>query len=339
MKKAASMSKQANDRKAGASREADEPNQNEPHQEEQRALMLRDERGAEEPPTRKKGRESEEQAQRDDESRKSSQGQEADESSADRSWESPRHTEGCDAHLTRLGPYKVLKLVGEGAAAIVYHAEQEEPVARQVALKLIKREMAWEAILHCFNERRRAWSRLDDPHIARVLDVGSTRSGQPYLVAQWVDGAPITQYCDENSLSTRQRLELFVPVCKAVQFAHQKGVFHGCLKPSNVRVADEHDQATPMVLDFGWRQAVGEDADVAPNSDAPIAAAGDLVYLSPEQVDANYKDIDAPATSTAWVCCFTSFSRGIRPCRRTGWRACRAQRFAAHPDGRESAAK
>src|SRR5262249_35449456 len=133
-----------------------------------------------------------------------------------------------------IGPYKLLQAIGEGGMGAVFMAEQEHPVRRRVALKVIKPGMDSRQVIARFEAERQALALMDHPHIAKVLDAGTTESGRPYFVMELVKGVPITGYCDERRLTPRQRLELFLPVCQAVQHAHQKGVIHRDLKPSNV---------------------------------------------------------------------------------------------------------
>jgi len=129
--------------------------------------------------------------------------------------------------------YQILEKLGEGGMGVVYMAEQREPVARKVALKIIKPGMDTREVVVRFEAERQALALMDHPNIAHVLDAGATDSGRPYFVMELVHGIPITAYCDQNRLTTRERLELFVPVCQAVQHAHQKGIIHRDIKPTN----------------------------------------------------------------------------------------------------------
>src|SRR5262249_24503881 len=156
------------------------------------------------------------------------------------------------------GKYKLIEESGEGGMGSVYMAQQTEPVQRVVAVKVIKAGMDSKAVLARFEAERQALALMDHPNIARVLDAGSTAGGRPFFVMELVKGTPITQFCDERKLTPRQRLELFVPVCQAIQHAHQKGVIHRDIKPSNVLVALYDDRATPKVIDFGVAKAAGE---------------------------------------------------------------------------------
>ena len=136
-----------------------------------------------------------------------------------------------------MGPYKLLQQIGEGGMGVVYMAEQEKPVRRRVALKIIKPGMDTGQVIARFEAERQALALMDHPNIAKVLDAGTTGAGRPYFVMELVKGIPITDYCDRNRLTPRERLELFVPVCRAIQHAHQKGIIHRDIKPSNVLVA------------------------------------------------------------------------------------------------------
>ena len=149
------------------------------------------------------------------------------------------------------GRYKLLEAIGEGGMGTVYMAEQTEPVRRLVALKLVKPGMDSKAVLARFEAERQALALMDHPNIARVLDAGASDDGRPFFVMELVKGTPITAFCDERKLTPQQRLELFVPVCQAIQHAHQKGVIHRDVKPSNVLVALYDGHPVPKVIDFG----------------------------------------------------------------------------------------
>src|SRR5262249_47202667 len=155
-------------------------------------------------------------------------------------------------------PYKILEQIGEGGFGIVFMADQQQPVRRKVALKVLKPGMDTRQIVARFEAERQALALMDHPQIARVFDGGETASGRPYFVMELVKGAPITDYCDQNQLPLGERLKLFIHVCQAVQNAHQKGIIHRDIKPSNVLVT-LHD-GTPMVkvIDFGIAKATGQ---------------------------------------------------------------------------------
>src|SRR5437588_1801588 len=156
---------------------------------------------------------------------------------------------------TVIGPYKLLTQIGEGGMGTVFMAEQMHPVQRKVALKVIKAGMDSRQVIARFEAERQALALMDHVNIARVLDAGTTESGLPYFVMELVHGVPITRYCDDNRLTPRQRLELFVPVCQAVQHAHQEGVIHPDVKPSNVLVTLYDGEPVPKVIDFGVAKA------------------------------------------------------------------------------------
>jgi serine/threonine protein kinase len=149
------------------------------------------------------------------------------------------------------GRYKLLEEIGEGGMGTVWLAEQTRPVHRKVALKIIKPGMDCRRVIARFEAERQVLAMMDHPNIAKVLDAGTTRAGRPYFVMELVEGVPVTEYCDDHNLTPRDRLQLFIPVCQAVQHAHQKGIIHRDLKPSNVLVARYDDKPVPKVIDFG----------------------------------------------------------------------------------------
>lgn len=193
---------------------------------------------------------------------------------------------------TVIGPYKLLEPIGEGGMGAVWMAKQTEPVRRLVALKLIKAGMDSRQVIARFEAERQALARMDHTNIARVLDGGSTSAGRPYFVMDLVKGVPITRYCDKLQLTPRQRLELFVPVCQAVQHAHQKGIIHRDLKPSNVLVAHYDGQPVPKVIDFGVAKAAGQQLTEMTLLTGFGAIVGTPEYMSPEQAESNQLDID-----------------------------------------------
>ena len=175
---------------------------------------------------------------------------------------------------------------------VVYMAEQHEPVRRKVALKIIKPGMDTRQVIARFEAERQALSLMDHPNIARVLDAGTTDSGRPYFVMELVKGRPITQYCDEQHLTPRQRLELFLPVCQAIQHAHQKGIIHRDIKPSNMLVAEYDQQPVPKVIDFGVAKATHQPLTEKTMFTGFGQIVGTLEYMSPEQARVNQLDID-----------------------------------------------
>jgi serine/threonine protein kinase len=193
---------------------------------------------------------------------------------------------------TWVGRYKLLKTLGEGGCGVVYLAEQEEPVRRRVALKIIKLGMDTQSVIDRFNAERQALALMDHPNIAKVLDAGATETGRPYFVMELVDGVKITSYCDNSHLATVERLRLFVQVCQAIQHAHQKGVLHRDIKPSNILVALHDGVPVPKVIDFGIAKAIeGRLADeTAYTSDGQLI--GTPAYMSPEQAELNSLDVD-----------------------------------------------
>ena len=191
----------------------------------------------------------------------------------------------------RIGPYRVLRKLGEGAMGVVYLAEQSEPLRREVALKILKPGMDTAQVVARFQAERQALAVMEHPGIARVFDAGQTEAGRPYFVMEHVAGTPITRWCDENRVGLRDRVELFTQICRAVQHAHQKGVIHRDLKPSNVLVTTAED-GTPRakVIDFGIARAV-EPAD-AVRLTAVDQSIGTPAYMSPEQARASDLDVD-----------------------------------------------
>ncbi|HJT35596.1 MAG TPA: WD40 repeat domain-containing serine/threonine protein kinase, partial [Pirellulales bacterium] len=191
-----------------------------------------------------------------------------------------------------IGPYKLVEQIGEGGMGTVWMAQQQEPVKRLVAIKLIKAGMDSKQVVARFEAERQALALMDHANIARVLDAGATSTGRPYFVMDLVRGMPITYYCDEQHLTPRQRLELFVLVCQAVQHAHQKGVIHRDLKPSNVLVALYDGRPVPKIIDFGVAKAAGQILTEKTLVTSFGAIVGTLEYMSPEQAEINQLDID-----------------------------------------------
>jgi tetratricopeptide (TPR) repeat protein len=193
----------------------------------------------------------------------------------------------------KIGRYKLLQQIGEGGCGVVYMAEQEEPVRRRVALKIIKLGMDTKNVIARFEAERQALALMDHPNIAKVLDAGSTENGRPYFVMELVRGVKITDYCDEKNLSTQERLDLFTQVCHAIQHAHQKGIIHRDLKPSNILVSTNDGVAAPKVIDFGIAKATTDQR----LTDKTVFTAfeqfiGTPAYMSPEQAEVTNLDID-----------------------------------------------
>jgi serine/threonine protein kinase len=216
-----------------------------------------------------------------------------------------------------IGPYKLLEEIGEGGMGVVYMAEQNQPVRRTVALKVLKPGMDSRQVIARFEAERQALALMDHPNIAKVLDGGMTgeaevgqappdkltnavlsqakpdlRSGRPYFVMELVKGVPITRYCDEMRLSVKERLKLFIPVCQAIQHAHQKGIIHRDIKPSNILVALYDGVPVPKVIDFGVAKAIGPRLTEKTMFTGFGQLVGTLEYMSPEQAQLNQLDID-----------------------------------------------
>src|SRR5580704_10205393 len=193
---------------------------------------------------------------------------------------------------TRIGPYKLLQKIGEGGMGVVYMAEQEHPIRRRVALKIIKPGMDSTLVIARFEAERQALAMMDYLNIARVLDAGTTESGRPYFVMELVQGVPITHYCDENKLSLKERLELFIPVCRAMQHAHQKGIIHRDVKPSNVLVTLYDGKPVPKVIDFGVAKAIEQKLTERTMFTQYGAIVGTLEYMAPEQAEMSGLGVD-----------------------------------------------
>jgi serine/threonine protein kinase/tetratricopeptide (TPR) repeat protein len=193
---------------------------------------------------------------------------------------------------TVIGPYKLLEQIGKGGMGTVYMAQQTEPVKRLVALKVINPGMDSRQVIARFEAERQALALMDHPNIARVFDAGTTETGRPYFVMELVKGVLLTRYCDEHRLTPEQRLKLFIPVCEAIQHAHQKGIIHRDIKPSNVLVALYDGQPVPKVIDFGIAKAAGPQLTEKTLVTGFGAVVGTLEYMSPEQAELNQLDID-----------------------------------------------
>ncbi len=192
----------------------------------------------------------------------------------------------------QIGPYKLLQKIGEGGMGVVYMAEQEQPVRRKAALKIIKPGMDTAQVVARFEAERQALAMMDHPNIARVLDAGATDSGRPFFVMELVNGIAITEYCDRARLTPRERLELFVSVCRAIQHAHQKGIIHRDVKPSNVLVTVVDGRAVPKVIDFGIAKATDQRLTERTLFTQHGAIVGSFEYMSPEQAALSGVDID-----------------------------------------------
>ncbi len=193
---------------------------------------------------------------------------------------------------TVIGPYKLLQQIGEGGFGIVFMAEQTQPVRRKVALKVIKLGMDTRQVIARFEAERQALAMMDHVNIARVLDVGATGTGRPYFVMELVQGVPITKYCDDNHLTPRERLELFVPVCQAIQHAHQKGIIHRDIKPTNILVTMYDGKPVPKVIDFGVAKAIEQPLTERTMFTQYGTIVGTLEYMAPEQAEMSGLGVD-----------------------------------------------
>ncbi|HEX5443231.1 MAG TPA: tetratricopeptide repeat protein, partial [Pirellulales bacterium] len=192
----------------------------------------------------------------------------------------------------QIGPFKLLQQIGEGGMGVVYLAEQQVPIRRRVALKIIKPGMDSAEVVARFEAERQALALMDHHSIARVLDAGATDAGRPYFVMELVHGVPITRYCDENRLSPRERLEIFLPACQAIHHAHQKGVIHRDIKPSNVLVTHYDGRPTPKVIDFGVAKATEQRLTERTMFTQYGAVVGTPEYMSPEQAEMSALGVD-----------------------------------------------
>jgi serine/threonine protein kinase/formylglycine-generating enzyme required for sulfatase activity/dienelactone hydrolase len=193
---------------------------------------------------------------------------------------------------TVIGRYKLLEQIGEGGMAVVYMAEQQDPIRRKVALKVIKLGMDSRQVIARFEAERQALAMMDHPNIAKVFDAGATETGRPYFVMELVRGVSITEYCDANKLSTKERLELFVQVCHAIQHAHKKGIIHRDIKPSNVMVTMHDDKPVPKVIDFGIAKAINQRLTEKTLFTRYAQMIGTPEYMSPEQAQMSGLDVD-----------------------------------------------
>lgn len=203
-----------------------------------------------------------------------------------------RHIDATEQPAARIGPYRLLQQIGEGGMGVVYMADQEHPIRRRVALKIIKPGMDTSQVVARFEAERQALALMNHQNIAQVLDVGETERGRPYFVMELINGIPITKYCDQEKLSPRERLELFIPVCQAIQHAHQKGIIHRDLKPSNVLVALFDGRPVAKVIDFGVAKATNQRLTERTMFTEFGLVIGTLEYMSPEQAERNALDID-----------------------------------------------
>jgi len=191
-----------------------------------------------------------------------------------------------------IGPYKLIRLLGEGGMGVVYHAQQTYPLRRDLALKVIKPGMDSRQVIARFESERQALALMDHSHIARVFDAGTTPEGRPYFAMELVDGIPITRYCDSKRMAVNERIGLFIPVCQAIQHAHQKGIIHRDIKPSNLLVMEQEGNPVAKVIDFGLAKALGHQLSDATMMTNVGVVVGTLEYMSPEQAELTRQDID-----------------------------------------------
>jgi serine/threonine protein kinase len=194
-----------------------------------------------------------------------------------------------------IGHFRLLQKIGEGGFGVVFLAEQERPVNRRVAIKIIKPGMDTRQVIARFEAERQVLAMMDHPNIAKVFDAGSSESGRPYFVMELVQGVPITEYCDECHLTTRERLELFITICQAVQHAHQKGIIHRDIKPNNVLVGrrgDQDGQPAPKIIDFGVAKAIDQQLTEHTLTTAFAQMVGTPLYMSPEQAELSPLGVD-----------------------------------------------
>ncbi len=194
--------------------------------------------------------------------------------------------------IGQIGPYRLLGILGEGGFSIVYLAEQDKPVRRRVALKVIKPGMDTKQVIARFDAELQALALLDHPNIAPVFDAGTTESGLPYFVMENIKGEPITEHCDRQKLSIEERLSLFLQVCEAVQYAHQRGIIHRDIKPSNILISIQGDRATPKIIDFGVAKAITQPLTERTLYTEQGQFVGTPEYMSPEQAEMGAQDID-----------------------------------------------
>ena len=192
----------------------------------------------------------------------------------------------------QIGPYKLLRILGEGGYGIVYLAERHRPVKRRVALKIIKPGMDTKQVIARFEAERQALALLDHPNIAHVFSAGTTKVGHPYFAMEYVKGVPVTEHCDRYKLTIEERLRLFITICEAVQYAHQKAIIHRDIKPSNILVTYEGERAVPMIIDFGVAKALSQSLTERTLVTEQAQMVGTPEYMSPEQAEMTGQDID-----------------------------------------------
>lgn len=212
-----------------------------------------------------------------------------------------------------IGPYHLLQHIGSGGMGEVWLAEQKEPVHRRVALKLIKAGMDTREVVARFHSERQALALMDHPGIAKVFDAGSTSHGRPYFVMEYITGVPIADYCDQRQMTVRQRLELFVQVCEAVQHAHQKAIIHRDLKPSNILVSEVDGKPLPRIIDFGIAKAVAQRLTAEDQFTRTGMILGTPAYMSPEQAGSGGADVDTRTDVYSLGAVLYELLVGVRP--------------------------
>ncbi len=220
---------------------------------------------------------------------------------------------GASAGVVISGRYTLERRIGEGGMGEVWVAQQTEPVKRKVALKLIKPGMDSRAVLQRFEQERQALALMDHPNIAKVLDGGLTPNGQPFFVMELVNGLPLSKFCDDAKLTPTERLELFVPICQAVQHAHQKGIVHRDLKPANILVTLIDGKPVPKVIDFGVAKATAGKLTDETLATQFGAVVGTLDYMSPEQAGFSGEDVDTRSDIYSLGVILYELLTGLRP--------------------------
>ena len=224
-----------------------------------------------------------------------------------------KSAEESDATGTRIGPYTLLEKIGEGGFGVVYMAEQEQPVRRKVALKVIKAGMDTKQVIARFEVERQALALMDHPNIARVLDAGETQDGRPYFVMELVRGLPITEFCEQREIPIRERLRLFIQATPAIQHAHQKGIIHRDLKPSNVMITMIDGAPVPKVIDFGVAKAIAQRLTEKTLFTRYDQLIGTPAYMSPEQAELSGQDVDTRSDIYALGCLLYELLTGTAP--------------------------